>query len=417
MSTALSQELTWRGFAYQTTLADEAGLDKKKFTFYWGVDPSADSMTIGNLAIAMMVRHFISHGHKAVLLVGGATGVIGDPDGKSKERELLGPDQLKKNSEAITAQYNKIFSGQHFEIVDNQDWFKEVNYIDFLRDVGKHVPMRQMLGREFVQSRLGEGGDGISYAEFSYSLIQGYDFLHLYRTKGVNLQVCGSDQWGNSIAGVELIRRVTGDEAHIWSAPLVINKLTGAKFGKTEQGAVWLDPEKTSPFDFYQFWLNLDDESAEDYLKIYTLLNKQEIDSVIKEFKSDPAKRKAQKTLAYEVTKLVHGKEEVESIERINGCLFGSDDYSKLTNKDITTMKAMLPTYKAKESENLTQILVATGLANSNGEARRMFAQKAISLNGNSVDEHYIFKSADAVAEGHAILKKGKNKYAVIQLA
>ncbi|HEX5797113.1 MAG TPA: tyrosine--tRNA ligase [Candidatus Saccharimonadales bacterium] len=416
MATALSEELIWRGFAHQTTLGDTSELDKKKFTFYWGVDPSSDSMTIGNLAIAMMVRHFIDHGHRAVLLVGGATGVIGDPDGKTKERQLLSKEDIEKNKETIIKQYKTIFAHEKFEIVDNQEWFKNIKYIDFLRDVGKHVPLRQMLGREFVQSRLGEDGSGISYAEFSYSLIQGYDFLHLFKEKGVTLQVCGSDQWGNSIAGVELIRRIEGKEAHIWSAPLVINKSTGEKFGKTEEGAVWLDANKTGPFDFYQFWLNLDDDSAADYLKIYTLLPRNEVESIITEFKKDPSRRQAQKVLAHEVTKLVHGQEETESIERINACLFGSADYGGLTAKDISTMKGFLPVYNTKTGENLISVLVATGLVTSNSEARRMFAQGAISLNGKTIDENYSLKKTDEVAAGHAIIKRGKNKYAIIEL-
>lgn len=412
MTKSLSEELTWRGFAHQTTLAHVKALDTQKLTFYWGVDPSADSMTIGHLAIAMMVKHFISHGHKAILLVGGATGAIGDPDGKAKERDLLSSEDLARNKTAIVGQYKKLFTGQDFEVVDNQDWFKDINYIEFLRDVGKHVPMRQMLGREFVQSRLGEDGSGISYAEFSYSLIQGYDFLHLYKTKGATLQVCGSDQWGNSIAGVELIRRAAAGEAHIWSAPLVINKSTGVKFGKTEEGAVWLDSSKTSVFDFYQFWLNVDDESVGDFLKTYTLLDKTEIEKVIAEFRKNPGERKAQKTLAHEVTKLVHGTSEAESVERINTCLFGSGEYSKLTAKDIEVMKGFLPVYKAKTGESLNQALVATELAGSNSEARRLFQQNAISLNGRVIDEIYKLQSSDQ----NAVLKKGKNTFALISI-
>ncbi|MCA9327865.1 tyrosine--tRNA ligase, partial [Candidatus Saccharibacteria bacterium] len=229
----LSEELAWRGFTNQTTYKDVGVLDdaSQPITFYWGVDPSADSMTVGNLAIAMMVRHFIQHGHKAVLLVGGATGMIGDPDGKKEERDLKSLEEIERNKYAISTQYKTVFAGQDFEIVDNYDWFKGMGYLQFLREIGKHVPMRQMLGREFVQSRLQEDGAGISYAEFSYSLIQGYDFLHLFREKGVTLQLCGADQWGNSIAGVELVRRIAGGEAHIWSAPLVVNASTGVKFG------------------------------------------------------------------------------------------------------------------------------------------------------------------------------------------
>ena len=258
----LSEELKWRGFVNQTTFKDISVIDGDPIKFYWGVDPSAPSMTIGNLAAAMMVRHFIDHGHKAVLLVGGATGLIGDPDGKAEERTLKTKEEVEKNKAGLAAQYQQIFAGESIDMVDNYDWFKDMGYLQFLRDVGKHVPMRQMLQREFVQSRLGEEGAGISYAEFSYVLIQGYDFLHLNREMDVTLQLCGSDQWGNCIAGVELIRRITGNEAHVWSTPLVINRATGKKFGKTEDGAVWLAPELTSPTQFYQFWINCDDEGV-----------------------------------------------------------------------------------------------------------------------------------------------------------
>jgi len=259
----LSQELTWRGFVNQTTFSTLTDINEPR-TFYWGVDPSADSMTVGNLAAAMLVRHFIDHGHKAILLVGGATGMIGDPDGKKQERELQSVETIAQNKAALAKQYETIFAGKSFEIVDNYDWFKTINYLDFLRDSRKHASMTQMLDRDFIKSRIGEGGEGISYAEFSYSLIQGYDFLHLFREKGVTLQLAGADQWGNSITGVQLIRRLESKEAHVFTTPLVVNKATGVKFGKSEAGAVWLDPQKTSPYKFYQFWLNHADERAED---------------------------------------------------------------------------------------------------------------------------------------------------------
>jgi tyrosyl-tRNA synthetase len=255
----LSEELKYRGFINQTTYKDLSVLDGDPITFYWGVDPSADSMTIGNLAAAMMVRQFVEHGHKAILLIGGATGMIGDPDGKKQERDLLSLEDIARNKVGISEQYRTVFAGKDFQIVDNYDWFKNISYLDFLRDVGKHVPMRQMLGRDFVQSRLGEDGAGISYAEFSYSLIQGYDFLHLYREHGVTLQVCGADQWGNSITGVDLIRRIESAEVNVYSTPLIVNKATGVKFGKSETGAIWLDPAKTTPTQFYQFWINCDE--------------------------------------------------------------------------------------------------------------------------------------------------------------
>ncbi len=229
----LSEELQWRGFVNQTTYDDLSALDGAPISFYWGVDPSARSMTIGNFAAAMMARHFIDAGHHAFLLVGGATGMIGDPDGKKDERSLKTLEEIAENKDGIAAQYRQIFADKSFTVVDNYDWFKDINYLSFLREVGKHVPLSQMLGRDFVQARLGEGGSGISYAEFSYSLIQGYDFLHLFREHGVTLQLCGADQWGNSITGVDLVRRIEGGEAHVYSTPLVINKATGVKFGQS----------------------------------------------------------------------------------------------------------------------------------------------------------------------------------------
>lgn len=405
----LSEELTWRGFVNQTTLKDISELDKEPLTFYWGVDPSASSMQIGNFALAMMVRHFIDHGHKAILLVGGATGLIGDPDGKQEERLLKSIDEVETNKKGIAEQYKRVFADKEFEIVDNYDWFKDMGYLQFLRDVGKHVPMRQMLGRDFVQTRLSEDGTGISYAEFSYSLIQGYDFLHLNKEHGVTLQVAGSDQWGNSIAGVELVRRINGSEAHVWTAPLVINKSTGIKFGKTENGAIWLDENMTSIFKFYQFWLNLDDDGVEDYLKIYTLLSKDEIEKVMVEFENDRAGRLAQKTLAHEVTKLVHGQEKADSVVRVSQVLFGNEDFLDLADTEIEIMRSELAGVKA--SEDLYQMLVDTGLASSKSEARNFHNSGAISVNGKKVlpDQEIDWQS------GANLLKRGKNSFAIVE--
>jgi tyrosyl-tRNA synthetase len=240
---------------------------------------------------------------------------------KATERELQTLEQIDINKKGITSQYDRVFSGQEFMVVDNYDWFKDMNYLEFLRDIGKNVPMRQMLGRDFVQTRLSEDGAGISYAEFSYSLIQGYDFVHLFREHGVTLQLCGADQWGNSIAGVDLIRRLTGGEAHVWSSPLIINKATGKKFGKTEDGAIWLDEKKTSVYKFYQFWINADDEGVEDYLKIYTTLDKPTIEDIMSAHNESRAGRLAQKHLAYEVTKIVHGEERAKSVQVLSETL------------------------------------------------------------------------------------------------
>ncbi len=412
----LSEELSWRGFVNQTTLENITDLDTKKFTFYWGVDPSAPSMQIGNLAAAMMVRHFIEHGHKAVLLVGGATGLIGDPDGKAEERKLKTVEEVQKNKQGIAAQYKQIFGGKDFKLVDNYDWFKGLGYLEFLRDVGKHVPMRQMLGRDFVQTRLSDEGAGISYAEFSYVLIQAYDFVHLNRELGVTLQLCGSDQWGNSIAGVDLIRRLNGQEAHVWSSPLVINKSTGKKFGKTEDGAVWLDENMTSVYKFYQFWLNVDDEGVEDYLKIYTLLSKEEIEQVMQQFSADRAGRLAQKTLAYEVTKLVHGEKRADSVKRVSEVLFGGADYASLQKDDFEVLAKELPLVDARAGEALPDVLVAAGLASSKGEARRFVEQGGVYINGAQVSGERVVEREDALDGQHAIIRRGKNANAIVRI-
>lgn len=405
----LSEELTWRGFVNQTTFDTPQALDGKPITFYLGVDPSASSMTIGNLAVVMMVRHFIAHGHKAILLVGGATGLIGDPDGKSEERSAISVDEITDNTVAIAKQYKAILGEDSFTLVNNYDWFKTIGYLQFLRDTGKHVPMRQMLGRDFVQKRLSEAGNGISYAEFSYVLIQAYDFLYLHQKHGVDLQICGSDQWGNSIAGVDLIRRVTGDETHVWSAPLVINKTTGIKFGKSEEGAVWLDPNLTSPYKFYQFWLNVDDGGAEDYLKIYTLLPKEEIVQIIKEFHANAGGRLAQKTLAYEVTKLVHGKERADSVQRITNVLFGGANFLDLSKTEMNMLKDELTVVAA--GKDIFQTLVMAHLASSNSEARNFISNGAVSINGQKATPETAL-----LQKGENLIKRGKNSFAIVTM-
>lgn len=403
---SLSEELQWRGFVNQTTYEDVKAIDGEPITFYWGVDPSARSMTIGNFAMAMMVRHFIDHGHKAILLVGGATGMIGDPDGKKDERNLKTFEEIAANGEGLATQYKTIFEGKPFEIVDNYDWFKGMNYLTFLREVGKHVPMSMMLGRDFVQSRLGTDGSGISYAEFSYSLIQGYDFLHLFREKGVTLQIAGADQWGNSIAGVDLIRRVENGEAHIWTGPLVINKATGVKFGKSEDGAIWLDPKMTSVYKFYQFWLNVDDDGAIDYAKIYTLLPREEINALAEKQKANPSARDVQKTLASEVTRLVHGEQAAESAKKVTAVLFGSAAFAELTEADLDLLAAEIPT--AAVGVTIVDLLTDNGLASSKGEARRLILGGAISVNGEKVLD-------DRRVDQATLLKKGKNTFLLVR--
>lgn len=402
----LSEELKWRGYLNQTTIKDITDLDTKTFSFYLGCDPSSDSLTIGNLASMMIVRHFIDHGHKAFLLVGGATGMIGDPDGKADERNLKTIEEINHNKACIAKQYDQVMAGQPFTVVDNYDWFKDMNYLKFLREVGKYAPMGQMLSREFVQSRLGEDGSGISYAEFSYSLIQGYDFLHLFRNFGVNLQLCGADQWGNSVTGVDLIRRIENKEAHVLSGQLIINKSTGKKFGKTEEGAVWLDSKKTSVFKFYQFWLNLDDEGVIDYIKIYTLLDESAISDLEQKTKENPNLRLAQKTLAEEVTKIVHGKERTESVKRVTEVLFGGADFALLNDEDITALSNEIPTVNL--GKTVIEALVETNLASSNGEARRLIDGGAISVNDKKID-------SDTKVDAPSLIKKGKNSFILVK--
>ncbi len=404
-SMTLSQELTWRGFVNQTTYKDLGILDCDPITFYWGVDPSADSMTIGNLAAAMMVKAFIKHGHKAVLLVGGATGLIGDPDGKSSERELQTLENITRNKAVIADQYRLFFGEHSFDLVDNYDWFKDMNYLDFLRDIGKHVPMRQMLQRDFVQSRLGEDTNGISYAEFSYVLIQAYDFFRLNEDHDVTLQVCGSDQWGNSIAGVDLIRRKTGAEAHVFSAPLIVNKSTGQKFGKSEAGAIWLDPVKTTPTQLYQFWINVDDASVADYLKVFTELDQPTLANILSQHNQDPGNRYAQIALAEAATKLVHGDDSMRTAKIVTDTLIGKLPIGEAQDI-LSQLRVEIPSLKAADSGSIIEVLVQSGLASSNSEARRLIHDNAISVNGIKISREN-FELAD-FQNGRLLLRRGK---------
>lgn len=402
----LSEELRWRNQVQDTTYTDLSILDREKVKFYIGVDPSADSMTIGNLAAMLLARRMIEAGHQAYLLVGGATGMIGDPDGKKDERARKDLATVEANKRGIVKQFRQLFAGQNFMIVDNYDWFKDMNYVQFLHQVGKFVPMSQMLSREFVKSRLGDDGSGISYAEFSYMLIQGYDFVHLFKNHGVTLQLCGADQWGNSVAGVDLIRRIAGGEAHVMSMPLVVNKTTGRKFGKSEDGAVWLDPTKTSVYKFYQFWLNLDDEGVIDYLKIYTMLSKDEIEDIEALHKTNPGARVAQKTLAKEATILVHGQERYQSVQRVTNVLFGGRDFNTLGLDDIEVLAGEIPTVGLNKT--MIEIFTESGVAGSNGEARRLMASGAISIDGEKITDDCLISEA-------CLVKKGKNNFILVR--
>ena len=409
----LSEELIYRGFKAQSTIDNPAELDARASKkFYWGADPSADSLTIGNLAALMMCACFMRHGYEPYFLVGGATGQIGDPK-EYGERELKTLDEVEHNKACIKEQIERIVGSTNATILDNYDWFKNMNYLSFLREVGKAFSMTQLLDRQFVQNRIGEGGSGISYAEFSYTLIQGYDFLHLYREHGVSLQLCGADQYGNCTSGIHLIKRLEDADTDVWSTPLVIDPVTGRKFGKSEGNAIWLAAKDngsgnyTSVFDFYQFWLNQPDESVESLIKIYTILPREEIEDILAKHRENPELRLAQKALAKGVTEVVHGKEKAAAIVNLSELLFNRDtNFAEFTADEIAEFAEYLPV--VSQGTNLVDALVETGLADSKKKAREFIAQGAISINGTKIQEEIDLNQI-------AIIKKGKNKFAIVK--
>ncbi|MBR0372366.1 tyrosine--tRNA ligase [Candidatus Saccharibacteria bacterium] len=417
----LSEELIYRGFKAESTIENPGDLDTRESKkFYWGADPSADSLTIGNLAALMMCACFVRHGYEPYLLVGGATGQIGDPK-ENGERDLKTLDEVEHNKNCIREQIERVIKagkegeGEEAELtmVDNLDWFSKINYLDFLRGVGKAFSMTQLLDRQFVQNRIGEGGSGISYAEFSYTLIQGYDFLHLYREHGVSLQLCGADQYGNCTSGIHLIKRLEDGKADVWSTPLVIDPVTGRKFGKSEGNAIWLagsdngSGNYTSIFDFYQFWLNQPDTSVEYLIKIYTLLSKEEIEEILKKHKEAPEKRLAQKALAKGVTEVVHGVKNAKTIENLTELLFNREtNFAEFTEDEISEFAEFLPV--VRKGTLLVDALVDTGLAESKKKAREFIFGGAITINGVKVSE-------DVKLEQIAIVKKGKNKFLIVK--
>lgn len=407
----LSEELSWRGFVNQTTLSDVKQLDGKKQKFYHGFDASADSLTVGNLAALMLDRVFVRHGWQAFLLAGGATSLIGDPGGKDSERPMQSEAVIRANVAAVSKQIAQLFPEQA-TMVNNLDWTKNMSVLDFLRDVGKHFSMTPLIQRDYIAKRLGQGGSGISYTEFSYTLLQGYDFLHLNQKYDISLQLAGSDQWGNCLSGVDLVRRVTGHEVNALTCPLIINKSTGKKFGKSEAGAVWLDAAKTSPDQFYQFWLNSDDDGVEGYLKIFTELDKTEVDAVIKEFKANPAGRAAQRKLAYEVTALVHGAGAATKAQQAAAAQF--EGKKEIDATSIKTLKASLPVVPVQAKTDLINALASSSLVSSNSEALRFFKQGGIYLNNQQVTSNRPLAEADFI-DGYAVLRRGKNNSVLLE--
>lgn len=402
----LSEDLQWRNLIKDHTFGNLNWLDTPR-TFYLGADcTSADSLTIGNLAVFMLAKRLNKAGWKTVLLVGGATSLVGDPGGKDEERSLKTREEIAHNVAGIKAQVEQLFEGEDFTLVDNYDWFKDIGFLEFLRDAGKHYSMTELVQRDYIADRMGENGSGISYAEFSYTLIQGYDFWHLFKERGVVLQIGGSDQWGNMLSGVPFIRKKEQQEVHALSMPLVINKATGKKFGKSEAGAVWLDPKLTTPTQFYQFWINADDEGVEGYLKVYTMLNKSEIDELIAAHKENPRLRLAQKRLAEEVTTLLHGAQATLIAQQVTDYLTGKKPIGEASADVLTALKQEIPNATVHVGDEVTDMLAQTGLAVSKTEARRLLANNAISINGVKVTKEQFEPSN--FDNGRLLLRKGK---------
>ncbi|MDQ5972284.1 MAG: tyrosyl-tRNA synthetase [Patescibacteria group bacterium] len=402
----LSEELTWRGFVNQTTLKDISSLDAKKRSFYMGFDASADSQQAGNLAGMMFAKTFLRHGYTGYLLAGGSTSLIGDPGGKDKERPLQDEATIAHNVKRAGEQLKAILKGHDFTLVNNLDWTKDMRVLPFLRDIGKYFSMTPLIQRDYIANRLGEGGAGISYAEFSYTILQGFDYLHLYDNYGVTLQLGGSDQWGNCLSGVDLIRKARGAEVDVLTLNLVINKATGKKFGKSEAGAVWLDPKKTSPTQFYQFWINSDDDGVEGYLKTFTELDKEAIDRIMHHHKEAPQLRTAQTQLAKEVTTIVHGSKETEQAQAVTEYLVGKASIGEAGAQALAVMRQEQPSAHSNPTGSIVDTLVSTGLASSNTEARRLIAGNAIAINGQKVNREDF--TADDFKNGRLLLRKGK---------
>lgn len=425
------EELRWRGMIHDIMPGTENYLDKNMGIGYIGFDPSADSLHIGNLAGIMLLKFFQISGHKPTVLVGGATGMIGDPSGKSQERNLLDEKTLRRNQEVIKKQLSHFldFSSKKPNeaiLVNNYDWMKEYSFLDFIREIGKHITVNYMMAKDSVKNRIGaESKEGMSFTEFSYQLVQGTDFLHLYKENNCKLQMGGSDQWGNIITGTELIRRKTGGEAFALTCPL-ITKSDGSKFGKTESGNVWLDPFKTSPYKFYQFWLNVSDEDAEKYIKIFTLLSQVIIKSLTQEHKAAPHLRILQKRLAREVTILTHGIEELETAEEATAILFGKGTMESLKKINEKTFLAVfegvpqheVPTQLIEEGEPLVSLLTdKTSIFPSKGELKRLVSGGGLSLNKEKIsDLELIVDKNYLLNERYILVQKGKKNYFLIVL-
>lgn len=422
MTNALIEDLKWRGLLYQQT--DEEGmanlLDDEKVALYVGVDPTADSMHIGHIVPMLTLRRFQQAGHQPILLVGGATGMIGDPSGRSTERNLLTGEQIEHNVNCIKGQLGRIFDFNNeangAQLVNNYDWFGNMTTIEFLRDFGKLININYMLGKDTISSRL---ESGLSFTEFTYTLIQGMDFNHLYNHHNVRIQVGGSDQWGNITTGLEVIRKTHDEEAKAYGFTIpLVTKADGTKFGKTAGGAVWLDAEKTSPYEFYQFWLNTGDADVVKYLKIFTFLSRETIEALEEKVATEAHLREAQKTLASEMTKLIHGEEGLEQALKITAALF-SGDLKALSVEEMKVAFSGVPSVEvAKEDANIVDLLVEAKISSSKRQAREDVTNGAISVNGEKVKElDYTVDTKDCLEDAFTIIRRGKKKYFMVKFA
>ncbi|MCF4100277.1 tyrosine--tRNA ligase [Gillisia sp. M10.2A] len=424
------EEITWRGMLHDVMPGTEEHLMEGMRAAYVGIDPTADSLHIGHLVGVMMLRHFQLSGHKPFALIGGATGMIGDPSGKSKERNLLDEKTLKHNQDALKAQLSKFLDFESDKanaaiLVNNYDWMKEFSFLDFIRDVGKHITVNYMMSKDSVKKRLSsDASEGMSFTEFTYQLVQGYDFLHLFREHDCTLQMGGSDQWGNITTGTELIRRIGNGKGYALTCPL-ITKADGTKFGKTEGGNIWLDSNRTSPYKFYQYWLNSSDEDAEKYIKIFTFLTKEEIEDLVKNHKEAPHLRQLQRKLAEEITVMVHSEEDLENAVKASEVLFGKSTAADLKNLNEATFLDVfegVPQAEVDRSEiengmdMIAALSAKTGFLKSNGEARRALKENSISVNKEKVGEDYQLTSEDLINNKYIILNKGKRNTYIIRL-
>ncbi|MGB5497462.1 MAG: tyrosine--tRNA ligase [Maribacter sp.] len=428
MRTNFVEELKWRGMLHDVMPGTAEHLMTGMQSAYVGIDPTADSLHIGHLVGVMMLRHFQLAGHKPYALLGGATGMIGDPSGKSEERNLLDEATLRLNQAALRAQLSRFLDFDSDDdnaaiLVNNYDWMKNFSFLDFIRDIGKHITVNYMMAKDSVKKRLSsEAKEGMSFTEFTYQLVQGYDFLHLYQKNNCTLQMGGSDQWGNITTGTELIRRIGGGKGYALTCPL-ITKADGTKFGKTEGGNVWLDPHRTSPYKFYQYWLNTSDTDAAKYIKIFTFLTKDNIEELISEHQKAPHIRVLQKRLADEITVMVHSQEDLDNAKKASNILFGKSTSEDLKTLDESTFLDVfdgVPQAKISKMDLNTgldmigALAAKTGFLSSNGEARRELKQNSISVNKEKVKEDYIITAKDLINEKFVLLQRGKKNYFVL---